>query len=88
MSASTFTINGRIVARPIKAPAPEKKFCKFCRAVNRRTLASATCNYVSGLGGKKCGAGICERHTFHLGPDQVRCPHHDPDHGVFIEEAA
>lgn len=86
-STQSFTINGRIVARPMKAPAPQKKFCKFCRAVNRRTLAATTCNYLNGLG-RKCGAGICERHTLHLGPDMVRCPHHDPDHGVFIEEAA
>jgi len=87
MSTHTFSINGRIVARPIKAPAPNKKFCKFCRAVHRRTLASATCNYPNGLG-KVCGAGICERHTLHLGPDAVRCPHHDPNHGVFQEVAA
>ena len=87
MSATTFSINGRTVALPEQAPAPEKKFCKFCRAVHRRTLAAHTCNYVSGAGGRKCGAGICERHTFHLGPDQVRCPHHDPDFGVYQEAA-
>jgi len=82
MSASTLSINGRSPISVARAAAPKKKFCKFCRAVNRQQLAAHVCNYLNGLG-KVCGAGICDRHTFHMGPDQVRCPHHDPDYGVY-----
>lgn len=86
MSAHSLSINGKSVSI-VRAPALKNKFCKFCRAVNRRQLAAANCNYLDGLG-HTCGAGICERHTLHLGPGQVRCPHHDPDYGVYQEAAA
>jgi hypothetical protein len=76
------------VALPGHAPAPERKYCKFCRGSNRRELAAATCNYIDGIG-HRCGAGICGRHTIALGPDEVRCPLHDPDHDtLYVEEAA
>lgn len=64
----------------------EKKFCKFCRGSNRRELAVATCNYMDGIG-HCCGNGICAHHALHLGPDQVRCPLHNPDFGVYREVA-
>lgn len=85
MSATNLTINGRSVVSIQRRSAPARKFCKFCRAVNRRALAAHTCNYSDGIG-HRCGAGICERHTMHLGPDQARCPLHNPEHGVYREE--
>ena len=83
MSAQTLTINGRTFPRPGHAPAPRRKWCKFCCG---RNLAAATCNYSDGLG-HVCGAGICERHSLHLDSGQVRCPHHNPKHGVYEEVA-
>lgn len=81
MASTALSVNGKAISI-VRAPALKNKFCKFCRGANRRHLASANCNYLDGLG-HTCGAGICDRHSFHLGPGQVRCPHHDPDYGVY-----
>jgi hypothetical protein len=86
MSSHTLLINGRPVAAPQHAPAPDRKYCKFCRAVHRQELAVATCDYISN--GRRCGAGICQRHSHQLGPDQSRCPLHDPDRNALYQEAA
>lgn len=75
MNCSTLTVNGlRMIvcrARPVT-----KKFCKFCRAVNRQTLATSLCDREIAPG-KTCDAGLCDRHARPQEDGKDLCPIHN-----------